>query len=326
MLNNPIFILFSVLVFFTFLLLVQFGVLFWREKHSKEAKKLATRLDSINHISHYEKEISILRKRFQDSESPIVKVAQKFIDLRNLDLVLLQSGKSWSVEDFGRHTLIFFAGSFCLSLLAGTGLFLSLILGLLICLCPLIYILKERTQRLEKIEYQLPEAIESMARSLKAGHSFQSAFKIVGEEFSEPLACEFRTTLEESNLGIPLNEAMLNLSKRVPITDLKFFVIAIMIQRESGGNLANVLTSMGQIIRERFQLMREIKTLSAEGRMSGIVMWVMPILIIPMMSVMTPYYSELLFHTDAGLFMLQAGGVLMLFAGLTMRKIVNIKV
>jgi len=319
-------VLFSVLVFFACFLLFEAGILLWKEKHSSEAKKLATRLDNISNEHLYQKEISILRQRFQDNQSLAVRIVQWFVDLRKIDMVLMQSGKNWTVEQFGRYLLYFFIAGFLVALVFGLSVLLAALAGACAALLPIWHIFQERTKRLEKLEQQLPDAIESMARSLKAGHSFQSAFKIVGEEFNEPLAAEFRMTLEESNLGVPLNEAMLSLSKRVPITDLKFFVIAILIQRESGGNLANVLTSMGQIIRERFQLMREIRTLSAEGRTSGLVMWLMPVFIVPLMSLLAPYYSKLLFGTDTGLTLLKIGCVLMIIAGIVMRKIVQIKV
>lgn len=323
---NSQLMLFTVLGFFACFLFFEAVMLLWREKHSAEAKRLASRLKGVSSDNVYRSEISILRSRIQDSNSWLIKVVGWFIDIRELDIFIMQSGKLWSVEQFTRYVFLFFVSGFVIGLVLGLGWMWCVLFGGVASLLPLFHIFMERTKRLEKIEQQLPDAIDSMARSLKAGHSFQGAFKIVSDEFLEPLAGEFRITLEETNLGVPVGDAMLNLSRRVPITDLKFFVIAILIQRESGGNLANVLTSMSVIIRERFQLMREIKTLSAEGRTSAWVMWLMPVLIVPLMTALTPYYAKLLFGTETGLTLLKIGCVLMVLAGLCMRKIIQIKV
>lgn len=323
---NTQLMLFAVLGFFACFLFFEVILLVWKEKHSAEARKLASRLKGVASDNVYRNEISILRSRIQDSQSQLIKIIGWFFDIRELDILLLQSGKLWSVEQFTRYIFLFFVSGFVIGLVSGFDWIWCMLFGACASLLPLMHIYLERSKRLKLVEQQLPDAIDSMARSLKAGHSFQSAFKIVSDEFAEPLAGEFRISLEETNLGVPLGEAMLNLSRRVPITDLKFFVIAILIQRESGGNLAHVLTSMSKIIRDRFQLMRDISTLSAEGRTSAWVMWLMPVMIVPLMSAITPYYAKLLFGTEVGLTLLKIGFVLMIFAGLCMRKIIQIKV
>lgn len=324
---DPQLVLFGVLAFLAIFIALQAIFVWWREKHSDEAKRLQTRLQKIsNDRDLFVQQHSILKNRLKDNEHVWLDYLNKLVDLQKLDAVLMQSGKFWSINQFVQYSIFWaFAGA-VIGLIIGKGLFITIAITLVLLFVPYLYIQSEKNKRFEKFQTQLPEAIDSIARSLKAGHSFMSAFSMIGEELQDPIATEFRITLEESNLGVPLNEALLNLSKRVPITDLKFFVIAILIQRDSGGNLAEILTSMSKIIRERFKLMGEIKTLSAEGSMSAKVMWAMPFLMIGMMTVIAPYYGPILFGTEAGIFFLKVGFVMMVIGGLWMRSVIKIKV
>lgn len=324
---DPQFVLFIILAFVSIFLAIEAIYIWWREKHSNEARRLNTRLLQIsNDDDLFIKQHSILKNRLQDNKSWRVNMLKHLIDIHKLDALLLQSGKLWTVQKFLNYTMVGLLAGLVLGFMINRGAIITLILMALLTAWPLIYILYERDKRIEKIQKQLPEAIDSIARSLKAGHSFMGAFSMIGEELSDPIATEFRITLEESNLGVPLSDALLNFSNRIPLTDLKFFVIAILIQRESGGNLAEILTSMSKIIRERFKLMGEVRTLSAEGRTSAWVMWLMPFFMMGIMSALSPSYAPILFGTESGQFLLKVGLVLMILAAIWMRKIVKIKV
>lgn len=324
---DPQFVLFGVLAFLAVFIALQAIFVWWREKHSEEAKRLKTRLQKIsNDRDLFVQQHSILKNRLKDNEHIWLDYLSRFIDLQKLNGLLMQSGKFWSINQFIQYSIIWSSSGILIGFVIGKDLLITIVLGLGMLFVPYFYILSEKNKRFDKFQTQLPEAIDSIARSLKAGHSFTSAFSMIGEELQDPIATEFRITLEESNLGVPLNEALLNLSKRVPITDLKFFVIAILIQRESGGNLAEILTSMSKIIRDRFKLMGEVKTLSAEGVTSAKVMWAMPFVMMGLMSIIAPYYAPLLFGTEAGIFFLKLGFVMMVIGGLWMRSVVRIRV
>ena len=127
-----------------------------------------------------------------------------------------------------------------------------------------------------KIERQLPDALDLMTRALRAGHAFSSALKMAGEEMAEPIAGEFRTVHDEVNFGVSLEQALTHLSERVPLTDLRYFVVAVLIQRDSGGNLTEILGNLSQLIRERLKLLAKVKVLSSEGRMSAWILGLMP--------------------------------------------------
>ncbi|MGV7228007.1 MAG: type II secretion system F family protein [Nitrospirales bacterium] len=198
--------------------------------------------------------------------------------------------------------------------------------GLVCLMLPLMKIKMQRTARFKNFECQLPEALDLMARALRAGHAFSVGMKMVGDEFPDPIGPEFSRTVEEISFGIDTPEAMNNLNERVVSTDLKFFITALVVQRETGGNLAEIIEAISRLIRQRFELLGRVKALSAEGRLSGIVLFVMPFVMGGVLWWMNEDYMRLLIEDDLGLMMLGAAGLLMLFGAVIMKKMCDIKV
>jgi len=198
--------------------------------------------------------------------------------------------------------------------------------GLVCLMLPLIKIKMQRAARFKEFERQLPEALDLMARALRAGHAFSVGMKMVGDEFSDPIGPEFSRTVEEISFGIDVPEAMNNLNNRVVSTDLKFFITALVVQRETGGNLAEIIEAISRLIRQRFELLGRVKALSAEGRLSGIVLFVMPFVMGGVLWWMNEDYMRLLIEDDLGIMMLGAAGFLMLFGAVVMKKMCDIKV
>ena len=198
--------------------------------------------------------------------------------------------------------------------------------GLVCLMLPLMKIKMQRTARFKDFERQLPEALDLMARALRAGHAFSVGMKMVGDEFPDPIGPEFNRTVEEISFGIDTPEAMGNLNDRVVSTDLKFFITALVVQRETGGNLAEIIEAISRLIRQRFELLGRVKALSAEGRLSGIVLFVMPFVMGGVLWWMNEDYMRLLIEDDLGLMMLGAAGLLMLFGAVIMKKMCDIKV
>ena len=198
--------------------------------------------------------------------------------------------------------------------------------GLVCLMLPLMKIKMQRTARFKNFESQLPEALDLMARALRAGHAFSVGMKMVGDEFPDPIGPEFNRTVEEISFGIDTPEAMGNLNDRVVSTDLKFFITALVVQRETGGNLAEIIEAISRLIRQRFELLGRVKALSAEGRLSGIVLFVMPFVMGAVLWWMNEDYMRLLIEDDLGLMMLGAAGLLMLFGAAIMKKMCDIKV
>jgi tight adherence protein B len=198
--------------------------------------------------------------------------------------------------------------------------------GLVCLMLPLIKIKMQRTKRFKEFERQLPEALDLMARALRAGHAFSVGMKMVGDEFPDPIGPEFNRTVEEISFGIDTPEAMANLNNRVVSTDLKFFITALVVQRETGGNLAEIIEAISRLIRQRFELLGRVKALSAEGRMSGIILFAMPFVMGGVLWWLNEEYMRLLIEDDLGLMMAAAAGFLMLVGAYVMKNMCDIKV
>jgi tight adherence protein B len=191
---------------------------------------------------------------------------------------------------------------------------------------PFLYLLLKKRKRMEKFQRQLPEALDLIARSLKAGHSFPSAMKFAADEFDDPLGPEFHETLNEMNFGVSVGDALKNLAKRIDCPDLKYFVISVILQRETGGNLAEIVEGIAYIIRERFKLKGKIRTLSAEGKLSAVILVAIPFLLLVALRFLNPAFVSVLFSDPAGKMMVGTAALMMVTGILVITKMVNIRV
>jgi tight adherence protein B len=191
---------------------------------------------------------------------------------------------------------------------------------------PWLWLWNKRRSRLAKFASQLPDALELCARALRAGHSLAAGLHVVGEEMPSPIADEFSRVFEETNLGIPVEEAMKSMCDRVPNLDLRFFVTSVAIQRQTGGDLAEILDKIGYVIRERFRILGQVRALTGEGRLSGVVLIALPFALFGFMLNLKPDYVEALWTTDLGKKMSVFAIIAQILGALVIRKIVNIKV
>jgi tight adherence protein B len=191
---------------------------------------------------------------------------------------------------------------------------------------PVMWLMWKRNKRFKAFAQQLPEALELLSRSLRSGHSLASGIHAVANEMPEPISKEFNMVFEEQNLGIPLEHALKSMLKRVPNMDLKFFVTAVAIQRQSGGDLSEILDKIGHIVRERFRIMGAVQALTGEGRISGIVLMALPIALFFAVYYLNAEYVMLLFTDELGRKMLAGAAVLQVLGAYTIKKIVNIKI
>lgn len=191
---------------------------------------------------------------------------------------------------------------------------------------PLLWLLWRRRGRFKKFAMQLPDALELVARALRSGHSLASGLKVVVSEMPEPISKEFSHAYEEQNLGVPIESALKNMLKRMPNMDLKFFVTAVAIQRQAGGDMAEILDKIGHIIRERFKIMGQVQALTGEGRISGVVLMGLPIALFFAVYYLNPDYVMLLFTEELGRKMIAAAAVLQVLGAVAIKKIVNIKI
>jgi len=191
---------------------------------------------------------------------------------------------------------------------------------------PFLWLLKRKQKRIKKFIAAMPEAVELISRALRAGHGLASGLQLVAEEMRGPIADEFNRVFEEQNLGIPIELSLRNMADRIPVMDVRFFVIAIIIQRATGGDLAEVLDKIGRLIRQRYELLGHVKALTAEGRLSGIVLLALPPALLAFLSFSNYGYISPLFTTSVGTKMLVVTGVLQLLGAWMINKIVAIKV
>ncbi|MAT69293.1 MAG: secretion protein [Planctomycetaceae bacterium] len=217
-------------------------------------------------------------------------------------------------------------GAFTLCAVAGVSLTIAPAVGGMFAMLPFGWLMFRRKKRFKRFAAQLPEALELVARALRAGHSLAAGFKLVGSEMSDPISSEFNRVFEEQNLGIPFEEALDGMTERIPNLDLKFFVTAVILQRQTGGDLAEILDKIGSLVRDRFRIWGQVQALTGEGRLSGIVLLALPPLLFAAVWRMNPDYLMVLFTDDLGKKMLIGGIVMQLLGALVIRKIVNIRV
>jgi tight adherence protein B len=165
---------------------------------------------------------------------------------------------------------------------------------------PFIVLKSKRTRRMRKFEEEFPEALDLISRALKAGHAFATGLKMAADELSEPVGPEFRKTFDEQNFGLPLKDALENLTMRVPSLDVRFFATAVLIQRETGGNLSEILENLAHVVRERFKILRQVRVYTAHGRMTGYVLLALPAVLVVALSFINPDHMNLLFRERMG--------------------------
>ncbi|MCC6419024.1 MAG: type II secretion system F family protein [Gemmataceae bacterium] len=212
------------------------------------------------------------------------------------------------------------------SWLAGIKWFVAPVFGVLMFLVPWAWLLNKRRVRLKSFQAQLPDALELVARALRAGHSLAAGLHVVGEEMPSPISDEFNRVYEEQNLGIPIEDALKSMCERVPSLDLRFFVTSVLVQRQTGGDLSEILDKIGYVVRERFRILGQVQALTAEGRLSGVILIALPFGLFLMMLYIKPDYVEKLWTHPLGIKMSVFALIAQLVGAVVIKKIVNIKV
>jgi tight adherence protein B len=191
---------------------------------------------------------------------------------------------------------------------------------------PFVFLRVKRTRRLRNFEENFPEALDLISRALKAGHAFATGLKMVADEMDEPIGPEFRKTFDEQNFGLPLKDALANLTVRIPLLDVRFFSTAVLIQRETGGNLSEILENLAHVVRERFKILRQVRVFTAHGRMTGYVLLALPVFLAIALSFINPEHMQLLFRERMGHIMLAATVVMQVIGYFWIRQVVKIEV
>ncbi|MFB3826370.1 MAG: type II secretion system F family protein [Bryobacteraceae bacterium] len=244
------------------------------------------------------------------------------------DALLETAGLRWSAARLLHICLCaFIAGFAAVSLATGNRYpVFAALAGCGAMLLPVGWVRRQARRRVDRFEEQFADCLEFIARSMRAGHAFSVSLEMIHKEFQEPVAAEFRRAFEEQNLGLPLEVVLAKLGRRVPSMDVHFFVSAVLLQKRTGGNLAEILDKLGYVIRERFKLRGRIRAISAHGRLSGVVLTLIPIVVALLMFLVNPQYARFFVEDPVGHALLAATVGLQLVGYLIIRKVVNIEV
>jgi tight adherence protein B len=323
--NN--FLVVAVLVFVAIMLLLESLYLMWRAQKGPQARKFYSRLQVLTAVRDMTPETQLLKQRLLSDLPPLERRLKSLPRVRGLDRFILQSDVGWSVS----RLILTCIGAAALAWMVAVSVahqshFVGAVAAAVLGSLPVWYVSHRRDKRLKKIEAQLPDALDLMTRALRAGHAFSSGLKMAGEEMAEPIAAELRIVHDEVNFGVSLEQALTHLSDRVPITDLRYFVVAVLIQRDSGGNLTEVLGNLSHLVRERAKLMAKVKVLSAEGRLSAWILAIMPFGLAGLLNLMNPEFMSKLWTDPIGITMIKYLLVMMAMGILVLRRIVRIRV
>lgn len=315
----------SFLVIFALVLIaVSMG---WTFVESQRKKKVVGMLQTVTGGTVVT-ETTVLKDAGEEGD-PLTRMLTRLDLAKKLETQIQQAGLDWTV---GRLVMLsvlgFLAGGLfglrfkILIFQWSSAIGFALILGL----APYFYVVRKRARRLGAFEEQFPDALDFLARAMRAGHAFSVSLEMLADESPEPLGREFRQVFNEQNLGSPIEVALQNLAVRVPLLDVSFFVSAVMLQKETGGNLSEILTKLAYVIRERFQLKGQVKAASAHGRVTGLVLTIMPIILMFALLLVAPGYLQGMAKDPDGKWMILGAIIGQVLGFYFIRRIVNIKV
>ncbi|MFZ1935175.1 MAG: type II secretion system F family protein [Thermoguttaceae bacterium] len=296
---------------------------------NKPVSKVEDRLDLLTGLNTAAgkaaavKEASILTQPLDDQPGVVELFLTRF---GNISLLFEQADTNLTVPKFGAFSGAMGAAGLLLAVVLRIHPAMVPLVGLLMGTLPLCWLLVRRKRRLKTFAAQLPDALEMIARTLRSGQSLGFGFSMVSTEMPAPIGREFGRVFEEQNLGISLDESLRGLTDRIPNLDLKFFVTALVLQRQTGGDLAEILDKIGELIRDRFRIWGQIQALTGEGRLSGLVLMILPFVLLIAVYRLNPDYIMVLFKDPAGKQMLAVAAFMQVLGALMIRKIVNIKV
>lgn len=296
---------------------------------AKEVKRTHSRLEAIappQSRAAKEESLSLRRTDYLSNIAWLDRLLERLDLTERVRLLLYQANMQWTV---GRLLLM----SATLALVAGgfvefrtEALPLAFAVGAVAAAAPFLYVMQQRSSRFDRMRQYLPEALDLMNSAVRAGHSLSSAMGMAAKESPEPIRREFRQCYEEQNFGLDMRLAMNNLAYRVPIHDIRIVVSAVLIQNDSGGNLTEILDKVAQLIREDFRLRGQIRTHTAQGRMTGIILTLLPVVLGFLLYMVNPEAMSVLWKTEVGRTLLYSSIVMTTIGGLIIRKIVQIQV
>lgn len=321
-----LYFVFATLIFVAVVLLIEGVYVAWNSSKGPEAQRLMRRVQAMSSATADKAVVSITKKRAASASPTLERLVAMLPHGARIERLLAQSGKPWTVGGFAAGSLASAMAAWTAAAWFALPFPLQLASAAAALALPFQVVLHARNKRLIQIEKQLPDALDLMGRALRAGHAFPTALKMVGDEMKAPIGVEFATAFDEVNFGVSMGDALMGMANRVDSTDLRYFVVAVLIQRETGGNLSELLDSISKIIRERLKLLGQVRVLSAEGRMSAWVLGLLPFGAAGVIQLTNPKFLAVLFTDPAGQKMVGFAMFMMVLGFFVMRKIIRIRV
>jgi len=313
------------IIFFIAIIVIELLVYAVKNMQSVNRAKIRKRLRKHTYEKDNTSQIDIVKKRVLSDIPFFNNLLLKTPGIKALDNLTIKANSKYPAGIYVFMALFLGATGFLVIDYFLMNKLLSLLLATLLACFPFLQLYSLKLKRIEKFRNQFPEALDLIARALRAGHSLNGGMKLAADEFDDPLGPEFEEALGEINFGVSAANALKNLTKRIECTELKYFVVAIILQRETGGNLAEIIESLAHLIREKFKFQGKVKTLSAEGKLSAVILVAIPFLLGLYLYLSNPEYLGLLFSEPMGRIMVGFAAIMMVIGILVMKKMVTIK-
>jgi tight adherence protein B len=322
-----------VLLTFVFLgtLLTSFVLAIWITRQTRSEKAVQQRVGDIHLARQADKTRQLDAERILklDEEGKfqwLDKLLGGFKFSANLKTLAIQAGSSWTIGSFVIYSGAAGLMAFLVAYVFFPAVLLDVLVGGVGLMAPILYLKQRRARRLVVFNNGLPDAIDLIARALRAGHSLSSAIEILSEQSGGGVATEFNVVFRQQNFGLPLRDALLQMADRVPSKDLRFLVTAMLVQKETGGNLTEILDRTSHVIRGRIRIGGEVRVRTAQGRLTGTILSLLPVLMLVLTSLINPEYARILLHDPVGQKLLYVGAALILTGTFFIRRIVDIQV
>ena len=316
----------AALIFFMSIIIIELLTFAVKNMQSVNRAKIRKRLRKHTYVKEGSGQIDIVKKRILSDIPFFNKLLFKIPGIVALDQLTIKADAKYPA---GFYVLLaLFLGTMGV---IGASFFLSnrlvsFLLAAFLTILPFLHLYQLKQKRTEKFRSQFPEALDLIARALRAGHSFNSGMKLAADEFEDPLGPEFDEALGEINYGVSVADSLKNLAKRIECSELKYFVVAVILQRETGGNLAELIESLANLIRQNYKFQGKVRTLSAEGRLSAVILVAIPFLFALYLQLSNPKYLGILFSRPVGRLMLGAAGIMMVMGIFVIKRMVKIEV
>jgi len=301
-------------------------LLYLRRRKTLNRGQIRSKIQAFSFNDASSEPTDILRKQVLSNIGIFNAVLMRLPGIQHMDRLIQQANLSYPLGFYLLLSFVLFMMGYYVSSFIVHNQLIALVPGAVLSLLPHLYIRMKKKERMGKFEKQLPEGLEFLSRALRAGHAFSGGMKLAADNFGDPLGTEFAKTLDEINFGISTNDALKNMLNRVDSQDLRYFTVSVILQRETGGNLAEIMDSIARIIRDRFKFRDKVRVLSAEGKMSAVILVAIPLLLIAYLQLIKPAYLSTLTTEPVGRIVITVAVTMVLLGIMLIKRLITINI